>query len=97
MEYFWYIIAAPGAGTGTGLAGLSAATVMAPNLILKPEAIMSAGLGLIRIHDGDYITGMKEMVYMRQTAAWKRRKLQRCPAMTEKMGIISGRRQAPVW
>ncbi|MDE6566498.1 MAG: sulfite exporter TauE/SafE family protein [Lachnospiraceae bacterium] len=34
MEYFWYIIAALGAGVGTGLAGLSAATVMVPILIV---------------------------------------------------------------
>lgn len=34
MEYFWYIVAALGAGIGTGLAGLSAATVMAPILIV---------------------------------------------------------------
>ena len=34
MEYFWYIIAAVGAGVGTGLAGLSAATVMVPILIV---------------------------------------------------------------
>ncbi|MCD8150343.1 MAG: TSUP family transporter [Clostridiales bacterium] len=34
MEYFWYIIAAAGAGVGTGLAGLSAATVMVPILIV---------------------------------------------------------------
>ncbi|MCM1524689.1 MAG: TSUP family transporter [Ruminococcus sp.] len=34
MEYFWYIIAALGAGIGTGLAGLSAATVMVPVLIV---------------------------------------------------------------
>ncbi len=33
MEYIWYIIAALGAGIGTGLAGLSAATVMVPILI----------------------------------------------------------------
>ena len=33
MEIFWYIIAAVGAGIGTGLAGLSAATVMVPILI----------------------------------------------------------------
>lgn len=31
MEYFWYIVAAIGAGVGTGLAGLSAATVMVPS------------------------------------------------------------------
>lgn len=34
MEYFWYIMAALGAGIGTGLAGLSAATVMVPILIV---------------------------------------------------------------
>lgn len=34
MEYVWYIIAALGAGVGTGLAGLSAATVMVPILIV---------------------------------------------------------------
>lgn len=34
MEYFWYILAAAGAGIGTGLAGLSAATVMVPILIV---------------------------------------------------------------
>lgn len=34
MELFWYIIASIGAGIGTGLAGLSAATVMVPILIV---------------------------------------------------------------
>ena len=34
VEYFWYIVAALGAGIGTGLAGLSAATVMVPVLIV---------------------------------------------------------------
>lgn len=34
IEYIWYIIAALGAGVGTGLAGLSAATVMVPILIV---------------------------------------------------------------
>ena len=34
MELIWYIIAALGAGIGTGLAGLSAATVMVPILIV---------------------------------------------------------------
>ncbi|MGN1002164.1 MAG: TSUP family transporter [Oscillospiraceae bacterium] len=34
MEYVWYIIAALSAGVGTGLAGLSAATVMVPILIV---------------------------------------------------------------
>ena len=34
MEWVWYIIASLGAGIGTGLAGLSAATVMVPILIV---------------------------------------------------------------
>ncbi len=34
MEYLWYLIASLGAGIGTGLAGLSAATVMVPILIV---------------------------------------------------------------
>ncbi len=34
MEYFWFILAAALAGIGTGLAGLSAATVMVPILIV---------------------------------------------------------------
>ena len=34
MEYVWYIIASIGAGVGTGLAGLSAATVMVPILLV---------------------------------------------------------------
>ena len=34
MGIFWYIIASIGAGVGTGLAGLSAATVMVPILIV---------------------------------------------------------------
>ena len=34
MEIFWYVLAALGAGIGTGLAGLSAATVMVPVLIV---------------------------------------------------------------
>ena len=34
MEWIWYMIAALGAGIGTGLAGLSAATVMVPILIV---------------------------------------------------------------
>ena len=34
MEVFWDIVAALGAGIGTGLAGLSAATVMVPILIV---------------------------------------------------------------
>lgn len=44
MEYIWYIIAALGAGIGTGLAGLSAATVMVPILIvLCPSFASEAG------------------------------------------------------
>ena len=34
MEWFWLIVASIGAGIGTGLAGLSAATVMVPMLIV---------------------------------------------------------------
>ena len=34
MEWFWLILASIGAGVGTGLAGLSAATVMVPMLIV---------------------------------------------------------------
>lgn len=34
MEFFWYLIASIGAGVGTGLAGLSAATVMVPILLV---------------------------------------------------------------
>ena len=34
MEWIWYFIASLGAGIGTGLAGLSAATVMVPILII---------------------------------------------------------------
>lgn len=34
MEYVWYVIAALAAGVGTGLAGLSAATVMVPMLFV---------------------------------------------------------------
>ena len=34
VKWVWYVIAALGAGIGTGLAGLSAATVMVPILIV---------------------------------------------------------------
>ncbi|MBQ6504548.1 MAG: TSUP family transporter [Flexilinea sp.] len=34
MEWIWYFVASAGAGIGTGLAGLSAATVMVPILIV---------------------------------------------------------------
>lgn len=44
LEYIWYIIAALGAGIGTGLAGLSAATVIVPILIvLCPSFAGQAG------------------------------------------------------
>ena len=35
-----------------------------PTLILKPKAEKPASVGLLWIHGGGYITGMKEMVYM---------------------------------
>lgn len=41
MEYFWYILAAALAGIGTGLAGLSAATVMVPILIVMCPSFAS--------------------------------------------------------
>ena len=45
MEYIWYVIAAFGAGIGTGLAGLSAATIMVPILIvLCPSFAGEAGV-----------------------------------------------------
>ena len=45
MEWFWYIIASIGAGVGTGLAGLSAATVMVPMLIvLCPSFLGETGV-----------------------------------------------------
>ena len=34
LEYLWYLVASLGAGIGTGLAGLSAATVMVPVLLV---------------------------------------------------------------
>ena len=34
MEYLWYVIASLGAGIGTGLVGISAATVMVPIMIV---------------------------------------------------------------
>ena len=37
MEWFWYIIASIGAGVGTGLAGLSAATVVPMLIVLCPS------------------------------------------------------------
>ncbi|MGN1060777.1 MAG: TSUP family transporter [Candidatus Coproplasma sp.] len=45
MEYFWCFIASLGAGVGTGLAGLSAATVMVPIMIvLCPTFAGTAGV-----------------------------------------------------
>ena len=35
-----------------------------PTLILRPKTIKPPGVGLLWIHGGGYITGMKEMVYM---------------------------------
>jgi hypothetical protein len=40
MELLWYIIAALGAGIGTGLAGLSAATVMVPVTMLAVALVL---------------------------------------------------------
>lgn len=42
MEYFWYILASVLAGVGTGLVGLSAATVTAPLV----NAVISLGFYL---------------------------------------------------
>ena len=39
-----------------------------PTLILRPEAIEPVRVGLLWIHGGGYITGMKEMVYMSRAA-----------------------------
>ena len=39
-----------------------------PTLILKPKAIEPATVGLLWIHGGGYITGMKELVYMSRAA-----------------------------
>ena len=39
-----------------------------PTLILKPKAVEPARVGLLWIHGGGYITGMKEMVYMSRAA-----------------------------
>lgn len=43
MEYLWYTIASIGAGVGTGLAGLSAATVMVPILIVLCPSFFGEG------------------------------------------------------
>ena len=52
MEWFWYIIAALGAGVGTGLVGLSAATVMVPILIVLCPSFTAliASVSHIMIH-----------------------------------------------
>ena len=51
MEYIWYIIAALGAGIGTGLAGLSAATVMVPMEVRENrrelEQVMDAAIDAV--------------------------------------------------
>ena len=39
-----------------------------PALILRPTAVRPARVGLLWIHGGGYITGMKEMVYMSRAA-----------------------------
>ena len=43
MEYLWYVLAALGAGVGTGFAGLSAATVMVPILIVLCPSFAGEG------------------------------------------------------
>ena len=43
MEYFWYVVAALGAGVGTGLVGLSAAAVMVPILIVLCPSFAGVG------------------------------------------------------
>ena len=39
-----------------------------PVLIIKPAKRSAIGIGLLWIHGGGYITGMKEMVYMSRAA-----------------------------
>ena len=39
-----------------------------PTLILRPANREPSGIGLLWIHGGDYILGMKEMVYMSRAA-----------------------------
>ena len=39
MEGFWYVLSSALAGVGTGLAGLSAATVMVPILITRAQQL----------------------------------------------------------
>jgi len=43
MEYLWYVLSALGAGIGTGFAGLSAATVMVPVLIVLCPSFSGEG------------------------------------------------------
>ncbi len=43
MEYLWYVLASLGAGIGTGFAGLSAATVMVPLLIVLCPSFYGEG------------------------------------------------------
>ncbi len=43
MEYLWYVLASVGAGIGTGFAGLSAATVMVPVLIVLCPSFSGEG------------------------------------------------------
>lgn len=45
MEYFWYVIAALGAGVTTGLVGLSAAAVMVPILIVLCGSVFGGDTG----------------------------------------------------
>ncbi len=44
-----------------------------PVLVLKPKDRPSADIGLLWIHGGGYITGMKEMVYMSRAAGLVRK------------------------
>ena len=46
MEYFWCITAAIGAGIGTGLAGLSTATVMVPILMEQTGVYQAKAIAL---------------------------------------------------
>lgn len=39
-----------------------------PVLVLRPAKRSSVNIGLLWIHGGGYITGMKEMVYMSRAA-----------------------------
>ena len=39
-----------------------------PTLVLQPKAVEPSRVGLLWIHGGGYITGMKEMVYMSRAA-----------------------------